>query len=299
MSIFGSATEVADREAKQKIYGVVIGIVTKNNDKDGQAHRVKVRFPWLERGGENDHLDESNWARVASFMAGEQILQGGTGPRGAFFLPEPGDEVLVAFEHGDISRPIVIGSLWSSVGPSGGSGNVSHPVYSNNAGSGKLALAVEGEGEPHGKTSHAAGSNDLSGIRTRSGHLLVFNDTSDGGVYLRSTGNHRLELVDGGKKGIILSDPEGNYVWLKSGSSGGDIEIKTAGNIKLDAGKNIELKAGADIKTDSGAKTEMQVGSSYMMNAGGQMTLKSGATGNIQASASLILSAPTIHLNKN
>src|ERR1700750_1699162 len=84
--------------APTRLHGVVIGIVTNNQDPDGM-HRVKVRFPWLNLD------DESHWARVATPMAGDK--------RGAYFLPEPDDEVLVAFEHGSLEHPYVIGSLWN------------------------------------------------------------------------------------------------------------------------------------------------------------------------------------------
>ena len=62
-----------------RFYGVVVGIVTNNQDPDG-LHRVKVRFPWLS----NDV--ESNWARVAAPMTGKD--------RGTYFLPEVDDEVV-------------------------------------------------------------------------------------------------------------------------------------------------------------------------------------------------------------
>jgi len=61
--------------------------------------RVKVKFPWLS----DEH--ESWWARIATPMAG--------GGRGAYFLPEVNDEVLCAFEHGDVRFPYVVGALWN------------------------------------------------------------------------------------------------------------------------------------------------------------------------------------------
>jgi uncharacterized protein involved in type VI secretion and phage assembly len=85
-------------DASGRIYGVVIGIVTDNKDPDNLG-RVKVRFPWLASDA------ESPWARIAALMAGNE--------RGSFYLPEVDDEVLVAFEHGVLLYPYVLGALWN------------------------------------------------------------------------------------------------------------------------------------------------------------------------------------------
>jgi uncharacterized protein involved in type VI secretion and phage assembly len=37
------------------------------------------------------------------------------GERGFMFMPEAGDEVVVAFEDGDVERPVVLGSVWNAV----------------------------------------------------------------------------------------------------------------------------------------------------------------------------------------
>jgi len=81
-----------------RIPGVVVGVVTNNQDPDGLG-RVKVRFPWLSDD------EESFWARVAAPMAGKG--------RGFVFIPEVEDEVLVAFEQGDARFPYVLGGLWN------------------------------------------------------------------------------------------------------------------------------------------------------------------------------------------
>ncbi len=78
--------------------GVVIGIVSDVVDPMNIG-RVKVKFPWL-----GDEVD-SGWARMATPGAGPDS--------GMIWLPEVGDEVLVAFEMGDFSHPIVIGGLWN------------------------------------------------------------------------------------------------------------------------------------------------------------------------------------------
>jgi phage protein D len=83
-----------------RIYGLVLGVVTGNEDP-GKQGRVKLKFPWLSGNY------ESYWAPV---------VQAGAGPdSGAVFIPEVDDEVLVGFENGDVSRPYVIGSLYNGV----------------------------------------------------------------------------------------------------------------------------------------------------------------------------------------
>ncbi|MDO9712900.1 phage baseplate assembly protein V [Paracraurococcus lichenis] len=77
--------------------GVAIGTVV---DRDGQG-RVKLRFPWL------DDAFVSDWVPVAAPMAGAG--------RGLFMMPEVGDEVLCAFQHGTFEHPVVIGFLWNGV----------------------------------------------------------------------------------------------------------------------------------------------------------------------------------------
>lgn len=80
------------------INGVVIGIVTAVRPGE-----VKLKFPWLHE--EDDEEKESNWARIATAMAGNN--------RGTFLMPEVNDEVLVAFEKGSFQHPYVIGFLWN------------------------------------------------------------------------------------------------------------------------------------------------------------------------------------------
>jgi uncharacterized protein involved in type VI secretion and phage assembly len=82
----------------ERFHGVVIALVRDVDDPLKQG-RIKVHFPWLD----DEHL--TDWVRIAAPMSGSD--------RGVCFPPELEDEALVAFEHGNPRRPIVIGFLWN------------------------------------------------------------------------------------------------------------------------------------------------------------------------------------------
>ena len=77
---------------------VVVGVVTQNEDPENMG-RVRIKYPAL-----GDQV-EGWWARIAAPGAGKG--------RGQLMMPIKGDEVLVAFEHGDIAHPYILGSLWN------------------------------------------------------------------------------------------------------------------------------------------------------------------------------------------
>jgi phage baseplate assembly protein gpV len=81
-----------------KVYGVALAMVIDNVDLTGEA-RVQLHLPWLP--------GFDPWARVAVPQAGLA--------RGTFFIPQIGDEVVVAFNGGDVRDPLVIGSVWSMI----------------------------------------------------------------------------------------------------------------------------------------------------------------------------------------
>ena len=188
--------------ALQTMTGVMTAVVTRNDDPDGQC-RVKVRYPW------HDKPLASYWARLSMPMAGKD--------RGVVFIPEVGDEVLVAFEREDMRFPCVLGALWN-------------------------ARQLPPENNSNGK-------NDKRLIKSRKGHRLLFDDGTPGAV--------ELALRDGKKvvfdnNGIRLEDAKGNHVKIDSNS--GSIEIKATGaltikaaTITIEAAGTLDVKAGATL----------------------------------------------------
>jgi len=194
-------------------HSVVVGIVTNNQDPEEQG-RVKVRFPWLA-----DQV-ESQWARVASPMAGNE--------RGMFFLPEVNDEVVVAFEQGDMNHPYVLGALWNGV---------DKPPETN-----------------------SDGKNNIRKITSRSGHEIIFGDdstTRKEKVEIHTKAGHRILLDDSaGQEKIEIKDRTGNN-FIKMDSVQNSIDISSAMKLKIKA-QTVEIEAGAMMTVKSGATLTIQ-----------------------------------------
>ena len=201
-----SITDILEpkKRSDSRIYGVVVGIVTNNKDTE-KLGRVKVKIPRLS--GE----DESNWARVISFMAGKE--------RGAFFLPEVDDEVLVAFEYGDINMPYVIGSLWN--------------------------------GKDVPPENNSDGKNNIRVIRSRSGHVITLDD-SDGSEQIKimdktqknmiiiDAKNNKISIKS--DKDIELSAPNGKVIIEAM-----NIETKSTASTKIEATSGVDVKASGNL----------------------------------------------------
>lgn len=89
-------------DAERKMLGVQLGSVISMLDPL-MLGRVQVELPSI------DALDLAPWARVAVPMAEMQA--------GFYFVPQVGDQVLVAFEHGNLNAPYIIGSVWTAMSP--------------------------------------------------------------------------------------------------------------------------------------------------------------------------------------
>jgi uncharacterized protein involved in type VI secretion and phage assembly len=160
------------RSSDRRIYGVVEAIVAKVTDDPEQEGRVKLTYPWFDGGRE-----VSDWCRVSQLYAGNGY--------GSCFVPEEGDEVLVAFIHGDMRFPIILGGLYN----------------------GK-------DKPPTARTT----STDQKMIRTKAGHRLIMDDSPQSqAIRIVTQGGHELILDD--QSGSIVASGNGVSITLKDDGS--------------------------------------------------------------------------------
>jgi len=250
-------------EFEHKIYGVVSAIVTNNKDTDGLA-RIKVKFPWMGEAKDK----ESNWVRIATLMAGNE--------RGSYFIPEIDDEVLIAFENGDINSPYMIGALWN------------------------------GKDKP--TDNNDDDKNDRRSITSRSGHKLLFDDKDGEEVLELMDKSEKRRITLKIKDKCIEIHNEEDKGEIKIFSKGKmsiesedeleikvkkDMKIKVEKDLKIEA-NNIEMKSKAATKLDAGSKFDAASKAPMKLESKATLDIKASAVANVKASGPLNLESSAI-----
>lgn len=182
---------------RARLYGVYPALVKDVQDPDGQG-RVKVELPFVAA---DDASPAQAWARLATMMAGAD--------RGTWFIPEPDDEVLVAFTAGDPSRPVVVGALWNG-----------------------------GDAPPETMDS----GNNKRSVTSRSGHRLTFDDTTGAEkVVVETQGGHTLTLDDAAGGTVTLEHSNGAKVTI---DVTGKVEITANSRVVVNAAAQLSVTAG-------------------------------------------------------
>ncbi|MCI9083148.1 MAG: hypothetical protein HFI70_12830 [Lachnospiraceae bacterium] len=248
MSLFDIMDEITAKQVtktefgENRILGVMTGTVTDNYEKKMQG-KVRVQIPVRD---ENANI--LKWARVAMPSSGDKW--------GHYFLPEAGDQVLLAFEEGNIEKPYVIGCI-----PKDNSRLLS---------------------------SSADEHNQYKKIQTRHGSVIAFLDSKDSeegdkDKILVQTAKelHSLEL-DNAKNQITISDKdEKNAVVIQTEK--GKMTVKAEKKLVIQVGDSIEI-------TMNGENGTIDVKCSTLKEqAGKALKLETDGNGSLKASAGLSL----------
>ncbi|MBS1603772.1 MAG: type VI secretion system tip protein VgrG [Bacteroidetes bacterium] len=188
---------IDDRQAAGligSVHGLQIGVVVQlGNDPDGEF-RILVKVPVI------DNNAQGIWTRIASLDAGNS--------RGAFFMPEIGDEVIIGFINDDPRHAVMLGMLHSSA--------KSAPIT-------------------------PADANDEKGIITRSQMRVHFNDQTKT-ITIDTPAGNSIQLDEQGQK-IEIVDQNSNKVTMDTSG----ITVDSPMNVTVKAGADMTISAGASL----------------------------------------------------
>lgn len=172
-------------------------------DDPERRNRVQVRLLAFD---DVDTQDAPMWARVVAPFAGSD--------RGAFFVPDVDDEVLVVFMNGDARFPLILGGLWN--------GNAQPPA-----------------------DIESGGTNRYKRIKSKNGIVITLDDQQgQETLKLETPGGQKVTLQDGPGT-IIVEDANGNSIKLEAAG----ITVTAAAKVKVNASQ-VEVTAGM-VKVDA------------------------------------------------
>ena len=229
----------ADEPTAPVLHGIVVGVVTDLNDPKKKG-RVRARVPGL------DGQQESDWARVSSIAAGNG--------RGSSIRPEVGDEVLMAFEGGDLRKPVILGSLFTA----------KTDLPDLTLGQGKFERATVLHQFGHSIVLWGDQSTEGIEIKLKGGATLKVDNT---GFLLKGGGKQTTTKIEQGQSSIEMKKDgtitiKGVKIVVDAETdvqiNGMNITAKSDLATKVEGGVSLELKGGTSAKVDGGLMTEVK-----------------------------------------
>jgi uncharacterized protein involved in type VI secretion and phage assembly len=195
---------------------LTVGVVASLEDPD-RMHRVQVRLPW--RGESGDGV----WARLATLDAGDGF--------GTVFVPNVGQEVLVATVDGDDATLVVLGALFN--------GAQTPPI-------------AVGDGE-----------NLVRAVVSPEGHRITLEDGEASAVTVETPAGNVLRLAEADSEVTLTHGDSGNALRLSADgveltAATGDIVLEArSGKVRLDA-TGIEGKSSGPARLESSATFDVE-----------------------------------------
>jgi len=180
--------------------------------------------------------DQTHWAQLLTPMEGNKF--------GWYTLPDVDDVVVIVFVDGDSKQPVIVGGIWSK---------------------------TDNAPEPN-----EDGKNNFRGYRSRSGHRLILDDSSNTKVVLADKtaknmiGIGRFEKAGAGPNvcavykppmsgtfGISISTMEGK---MEITCPNGKLSIEAKQAVKISAKTSIDIKATKDFTVEGQSNTKLTSG---------------------------------------
>lgn len=226
------------------INGLQIAVVKQLSQDPESEHRILVTIPSAATS------PVTLWARYSNSYA--------TAGAGLAFLPEPGDEVVIAYLESDPRYPVILGSLYSSKNPT------PNPATDEN--------------------------NYKKMLMTKSGIKLSFDEENK--VLIITTPASNMITLSDKEKTVSIADQNGNSVKMTSSGinfeSGKDITLKATGGITLDATGSIAITSKQDLKLGG-----MNIAHTAQIG----FTAKGNATAEISASGQTTVKGAIVMIN--
>ncbi|MES2590326.1 MAG: type VI secretion system tip protein VgrG [Bacteroidota bacterium] len=235
------------------VCGVQPATVKDNNDPD-KLGRVRVQFFWQKSP------EKTPWIRLVTPHTGKN--------KGFQFIPEVGDEVLVAFENNNPDAPYIIGSLYH----------------------GKASHSDRFDKDNYVKTIRTVSNNEIKfydkpgeetiTIHNKDSANIIVLDIKNDKIFIKSNGTIQMEAkditIDAEKtikmkadeitvssKSKMLLESENSFTVKNKTSkmeSQSKAEIKSAGKMEINAAAGLDVDGGPKASLTSSAQMEIKSG---------------------------------------